>query len=154
MQLKFVWIGKLRKRFWLDAAAHYAGRLKHRYRLEEICLKDGSASLRPESRAGQEGADILKRISRQDMVISLDRKGRLFTSRQLSSALSGWVETPGRTPCFVIGGAYGLSRDVVSRSDLTLSLGPMTLPHELARVVLLEQLYRADAILRNLPYHH
>ena len=88
------------------------------------------------------------------MVISLDRKGRLFTSRQLSSALKVWLETPGRTPCFVIGGAYGLSRDVVSRSDLTLSLGPMTLPHELARVVLLEQLYRADAILRNLPYHH
>jgi 23S rRNA (pseudouridine1915-N3)-methyltransferase len=64
------------------------------------------------------------------------------------------MEDPQKRPCFVIGGAYGLDERLLAMSDRLLGLGPMTLPHELAQVILFEQLYRASAIIQNLPYHH
>ena len=75
------------------------------------------------------------------------------TSSQLADLL-GRLDGEGRRPCFVVGGAWGLAPSVLERARERLSLSAMTLPHELARVVLLEQLYRAECILRKAPYHH
>ncbi len=93
---------------------------------------------------------VERRLPDRAYVSLLDLDGRTYDSR----AFATWLEErrqSGRDLCFVVGGAYGLSLD---RCDMRLSLGPMTLPHQLARVVLLEQLYRAHKILANEPYHY
>ena len=77
-----------------------------------------------------------------------------MASREFASWLERLIEDPGRQPVFVLGGPHGLSPDILSRADAVLAFGPGTLPHELARIVLLEQLYRALTILAGHPYHH
>ncbi len=98
----------------------------------------------------REDDDIQRRIPDRSYVVLLDERGRQMTSEGLAE----WLEErrhEGRDLAFVIGGAYGVR---LADADLTLSLGPMTLPHQLARVVLLEQLYRAHKILAGEPYHY
>lgn len=86
-------------------------------------------------------------------IVALDRTGRPRTSEELAERLREWEELPPQRTALVIGGAEGLHPDLVERSSETLSLGRGTLPHQLARVVLAEQLYRATTILRGEPYH-
>lgn len=81
-------------------------------------------------------------------------QGSSYSSEEFAAGLEKWLEDPIRRPCFILGGAFGLSDEVRERCDRLISLGPMTLPHELARVVLLEQLYRAMTILKGTGYHH
>jgi 23S rRNA (pseudouridine1915-N3)-methyltransferase len=98
----------------------------------------------------REGDDAARRIPERAFVVLLDGGGREMTSE----GFAAWLEErrqEGRPVCFVIGGAFGIS---LPRADLRLSLGRMTLPHQLARVVLVEQLYRAHRILAGEPYHH
>ena len=98
----------------------------------------------------REDDDVARRIPDRAFVVLLDAAGRQLSSE----AFAEWLEErrqAGRPLCFVIGGAFGLTLD---SADLRLSLGPMTLPHQLARVVLVEQLYRAHRILAGEPYHY
>ncbi|MDH3224053.1 MAG: 23S rRNA (pseudouridine(1915)-N(3))-methyltransferase RlmH [Gemmatimonadota bacterium] len=103
----------------------------------------------------QEGEEELlaKRLDSRFRLVALTRTGRAYSSRQLA----GWLEAlqVGSVPGvhFLIGGAFGLASDLISRADLALSLSSLTLPHDMARLVLAEQLYRAGTILRNEPYH-
>jgi 23S rRNA (pseudouridine1915-N3)-methyltransferase len=149
-----LWIGRLKKPFWKDAAEHYLTALGRLHGLEEVVLKDAPGGLEPAAAVAWEGKRVLEKLGPNDLLVCLDERGRQATSVQLAELLRGWLEDPARTPCLVVGGAHGLSPEVLARANLTLSLGPMTLPHELARVVLLEQIYRAASILRGLPYHH
>ena len=151
--MKFLWVGKLKKPFWRSAADHYSKRIGQWFSSQEIIVKDGTGRDN-ESKKNQEGQAILNKITPQDLVICLDEHGRTLTSSRLSGQLQNWFENPGKTPCFVIGGAYGLSDAVLTRAEITLSLSSMTFPHELARVLLLEQIYRASTILKGVPYHH
>ncbi|MEW5774687.1 MAG: 23S rRNA (pseudouridine(1915)-N(3))-methyltransferase RlmH [Thermodesulfobacteriota bacterium] len=153
-KLRLLWVGRLKKPFWKAAAEHYLASLGRMHGLEEVLLKDAPGGLAPAEAAAWEGKRVLEKLGPGDYLVCLDERGRQATSVQLSELLRGWLEDPARTPCLVVGGAHGLSPEVLARANLTLSLGPMTLPHELARVVLLEQLYRAASILRGLPYHH
>ena len=152
--LSIVAVGRLKTPFWKDAAAHYAARLKRWRALREIVIKDGDASLPRDERNALEGRNIFAALTPADIVVCLDERGAGRTSQDFAAFLARLSENANRTPCFVIGGAFGLSDAVRQAAQHTLCLGPMTLPHELARVVLLEQLYRAEAILRNVPYHH
>ena len=149
---RLVCVGKLKEGFARDGCARYAGRLAPHVRLDETLLKDGRGE--GKARREAEGKAILDALDPKDFVVLLDERGQARTSRELARDLSGWFEDPGRTPCFVIGGPYGVSEAVRRRADATLGLGPMTWPHELVRVMLMEQLYRAAAILKGLPYHH
>ncbi len=102
----------------------------------------------------KEGGALLKTLRERDFVVTLEERGERFDSQ----AFSGWLQsilegTPGRV-VMVIGGAFGLSEEIRRRSDFTLSLSPMTMPHELCLVVLLEQVYRAFTIMRGVEYHH
>lgn len=153
-KLKFLWIGRLKKPFWKEAAGHYLAALGRMHGLEEAVLKDAPGGLAPAEAAAWEGRKVLEKLGPSDFLVCLDERGKAVDSVKLSELLRTWLEDPARTPCLVVGGAHGLSPEVLARADLKLSLGPMTLPHELARVVLLEQLYRAASILRGLPYHH
>jgi len=153
-KLKLLGVGRLKKPFWKAAAEHYLAAFRRMHGLEEVLLKDAPGGLAPAEAAAWEGKRVLEKLGPNDSLVCLDEHGRQATSVQLASLLRGWLEDPARTPCLLVGGAHGLSPEVLARADLTLSLGPLTLPHELARVVLLEQLFRAASILRGLPYHH
>ncbi len=152
LPLRLVAVGQLKTAHWKEAAAHYLKRLHHWRTIDISVVKDGDAALPVKKRIATEGQNILKAIKTNDCVVCLDEKGKNYTSQEFSVFVQKISQ--GITPCFVIGGAYGLDDSVRARSQHLVALGPMTLPHELARVVLLEQLYRAEAILRRVPYHH
>ena len=153
LRIHYIFVGKLKTPFWRSAADHYGQRIKRWYKCRETIIRDG-AGKDPNEKISREGRAILNKITPGDLVICLDEHGQTMTSPGLARTLQSWFEHPVKTPCFVIGGAYGLDQQVLDRADVLLSLGPMTLPHELARVTLLEQLYRAGTILKKIPYHH
>jgi 23S rRNA (pseudouridine1915-N3)-methyltransferase len=152
--IRFIWVGKLKEPFFRDAAAHYAKKLGRFHKIEEIIIKDAPGKLPPEEKSLREGKAILEKLGPRDMPICLDEKGKEMTSVQLSKQLRKWTEEPNLTPCFIIGGPFGLSEEIKQAARFKISLSKMTLPHELARTVLLEQLYRAASILIGSPYHH
>lgn len=152
--LRIVVVGRLRTPHWIAAAAHYLERLKHWRTVHLHIVKDGDASLPVPERNALEGQKLVAALGPSDRVVCLDEGGKHMTSQQFAAFLQNISENANNIPCFVIGGAFGLSPAIRAAAHETVSLGPMTLPHELARVVLLEQLYRAEAILRKVPYHH
>ena len=151
--IRLIVVGQARAPFFRDAAAHYLTALGRYIPAEEIVVRDGKSSDQARRKA-EETKTILSRLTARDFLVVLDEGGRSLPSRELAARLRTWLEDPGRTPCFVVGGAFGLAPEILARADMTLALGPGTLPHELARVVLYEQLYRAAAIGAGAPYHH
>jgi 23S rRNA (pseudouridine1915-N3)-methyltransferase len=151
--IKFIWVGKLKKKYWQQSFAHYWNNLSKFYALQETIIRDAAHGTQIQ-RIEKEGELIVTKIAPRDLVVTLDEKGSLLTSRELAQKLKKWTETSGLRPCFIMGGAYGLSQDIQKKARFCLSLSPMTFPHEMARVILIEQLYRAATILKNFPYHH
>ena len=144
MRLIIVCVGKVRRPFD-DAVAHYERLLGRHARLETVEL--------PESDPKREGEAILKRIPTGSYICVLDREGKAVTSESLAGLLEE-RRAGGRDVSFVIGGPFGLSQAVRDRADERISLGAITLPHQLARVVLLEQLFRAHKIVLGQAYHY
>lgn len=152
-QIQIIAVGRLREPHWKSAAEAYGKRLRRGYDLVETIIRDGDSSLPGPERSAVEGDRILQALKGTVMPVCLDERGESMTSASFARFLRQAFDTA-RTPCFVIGGAYGLSDAVRDRAAKLLSFGPMTLPHELARVLLFEQLYRADSIMHGRPYHH
>ena len=117
-------------------------------------MRDGDAALPPDRRNSLEGRRILEALAPQDVPLVLDERGLSLTSPQLAALLRQLDQEARGRACFIVGGAWGLDEAVRGRAYRLISLSAMTLPHELARVVLLEQMYRAECILRKVPYHH
>ncbi len=153
-KIRFIFVGKLKKFFWLEADSYYKRLLSRYYQIHEILIKDGPGYLSLDKRIEVEGKNILSKVRRKDFLICLDEKGKNLSSEEFARKMTQWRECIGLFPCFVIGGAHGLSPEVLERADFILSLGRMTFPHEMARILFLEQLYRAQCILHNHPYHH
>lgn len=153
-RITFIWIGKLRKGWARSAAEQYLERIGPQWPCREVVLKDAPSHLEPAARNAWEGEKILERLGPGDFPVALDEGGATMTSPQLARRLGAWIDDTATAPCFIVGGAYGLSPKVLAACRFRLSLSPMTFPHELARVILLEQVYRAGAILRGAPYHH
>jgi 23S rRNA (pseudouridine1915-N3)-methyltransferase len=137
-------VGKIRPPF-VDDVAHYERLIARQARLETVEI--------PESDPEREGEAILKKISRDGRLCALDRTGGAVSSESLAASLEGW-RTAGRDVWFAIGGPFGLSSAVLERADERISLGAITLPHQLARVVFLEQLFRAHTIVLGQQYHY
>ncbi len=155
--VRFVWVGRLRTSFWRDAADHYWKQLGRHYRLQERCVKDAAGNMSAAERCRKEGEGLLAALDagdRSECAVALDEHGKQLRSAELAAFFESQEQKGRQGLCFVVGGAYGLSDAVLERCDLSLSLSPMTFPHEMARVVLLEQLYRAVSIIKGLPYHH
>lgn len=108
---------------------------------------------RGKERTAAEGKKLLAAVPEGAFIAVLERTGKAVSSEQLAAKIRNWMERGEREICFLIGGSGGHSADVLERADIKLSFGPMTWPHQLARVMLLEQLYRAWAILSGHPYH-
>ena len=147
-------MGKLKTPFWKDAAAHYLTRIKRWRHLEYTETRDGDAALPPDQRNALEGRRIIEALAPQDVALVLDERGEKLTSPQLAALLRQLDQDARGRACFIVGGAWGLDDSVRQRAFKVLSLSDMTLPHELARVVLYEQLYRAASINAGAPYHH
>jgi 23S rRNA (pseudouridine1915-N3)-methyltransferase len=136
-----------------DAIAEYDTRAARYWPLIVHPVREEAArGLAPEQVIRKEGERLLAAVSTSSVVVACDARGRTMASEQFAAWL-GKQRDEARDVAFVIGGAFGLSPDVLGRATFTLALAPWTLPHELARLVLGEQLYRAGTILRGEPYH-
>ncbi len=153
MKLRLVAVGKLKEPHWRDACDEYLKRMRPYADFEVVEVGDRDIG-RDRARAmAEEGADILRALPVRAHVVALELGGRQLSSEGLSAWFSQRMLDGGSDIAFVIGGSAGLAPEVLARADERLSLGPMTLPHQLARVVLLEQVYRAFRIMRGEPYH-
>jgi 23S rRNA (pseudouridine1915-N3)-methyltransferase len=156
MKIQLLLTGKTKFPFIREGLEEYRRRLVHYadFEIRELPELKNAGSW-PESKVkGEEARTILKTIGSGDYVVLLDERGKKLNSR----AFAGWLEKKQhgsiRSVLFVVGGAYGFGEEVYRRADLTLSLSEMTFSHQLARLVFLEQLYRAFTIIRGEPYHH
>ena len=152
--LRLVCVGKLKTAFYKNGCAHYLDKLRHWRTLELTEVRDGDASLAPEQRSSQECSRMEQTLAPQDIPLVLDGLGESITSNGLAAMLQDFDRQGLGRPCFIIGGPYGLTDAIRHTARRMLALSAMTLPHEMARLMLLEQLYRAESILRHLPYHH
>ncbi len=147
-------MGRIRTGYWKDAAGEYAKRIARFRKLAVAEVRDADPSLEPARRSAVEGERILREIGPQDLLLAMDERGEEFSSEGFARFLDKLDRDAQGTPCFVVGGPYGLADGVRERARRLIRLGAMTLPHELARVVLLEQIYRAECLLHRIPYHH
>lgn len=158
MQIQVVCVGKLKEKYWTDGVAEYAKRLGAYARLDIRELPDEKTpdSMSPaeeEQVRAREGERILAALRADAHVVALAIDGEAWSSEQLAAHLERQAVYGGGSVSFVIGGSLGLSPAVLARADKKLSFGRMTYPHQLMRVLLLEQVYRAFKINRGEPYH-
>ena len=153
MRLRIAAVGRLKEAHWRAAAEEYLKRLRPYATVEVAEISDRDISYDAPKAIAAEGADLLRAIPESSYVVALDLAGTQTTSEGLSARLADLMVGGRSDVTFVIGGSAGLAPAVLQRADEKLSLSRMTLPHQLARVVLLEQLYRAFRIMRNEPYH-
>ena len=134
----------------------YEKRLKHYLPFEYNIIADikNAKNLSKEQLKNKEGAQILKKMDKGDFLILLDERGKDYTSVKFASYIDNLLQQSSKRLIFVIGGAYGFSQEVYDRANGKISLSKMTFSHQMARLFVLEQLYRAMTILRNQPYHH
>ncbi len=146
-------VGKAHEPHIKDAIALYESRLKRFCKLEWVLIPHaGNADV--ERLKTLESDAILAKIQPDDLVILLDERGQQWSSPEFAAKLEGWQATTRGRIIFIIGGAYGVDARVSKRADATWSLSKLVFPHQLVRVILLEQLYRGYAIIHKLPYHH
>ena len=154
MRARLIAVGERMPSWVAEGLAEYRKRLSHELPLELIELKPGSRGKgRDDARAIQdEGAAILAVLPHDAQVVALDGRGQTWSSEELATQLGKW-RMDGRDLAFLIGGPDGHAAEVLARADQRWSLGPLTLPHMLVRLVLAEQLYRATTIIAGHPYH-
>ena len=145
LKITVIAVGQLKERFWRDACAEYSKRLGGYCNLtvREI----------PDSNREQESTLVLEALPENATIIVLDIQGKETSSEALASQIERYTVEGVSHLVFVIGGSDGLTNAVKERASLRMSFGPITLPHNLARVVLLEQVYRAFKIIKREPYH-
>jgi 23S rRNA (pseudouridine1915-N3)-methyltransferase len=154
VRIVLVCVGRLRGEPFADDEAHYRRLIERQIPLEIRELREMGVDPRRKAEALRKEAEaVLARLPSDAFVCALDRSGTALSSTELARFLEERRQS-GRDLAFVVGGPYGLDASVTDRADAQLSFGPITLPHQLARVVLLEQLFRAHKILAGEPYHY
>ncbi len=148
MKFRFVWIGKTRERNWKALQDEYLQRLSRFVKCEVFEVRDSAAHEGPDI----EGERILAALNQKSFVVLLDVEGEAISSPKLAAKIENWQDRGLKEVTFLIGGATGVSRRVAETADISLSLSFLTFTHEMARVVLLEQLYRAYTIIKGFPY--
>lgn len=154
MHIRLIAVGD-RQPAWVDDAFDgYAKRLpvQWKFRLEQTPIAARANDADAQKAVELEGQSVLRKLKAAERVVALDERGRQLSSLELSGTLNGWQQD-GRDVSLVIGGPDGLSRECLGRAEFRWSLSRLTLPHGLARVLLVEQLYRAWSLLQGHPYH-
>ena len=158
MEIRILSVGKIKEKYLNDGIAEYAKRLGRYCRLSFVQVADektpdkASDALNAQIKA-TEGQRLLKHIREQDYVIALAIDGKLLDSVELSKLMERLGVQGESTIDLVIGGSLGLSDEVLRRADFKLSFSPMTFPHQLMQLILLEQVYRGFRIMNHEPYH-
>jgi 23S rRNA (pseudouridine1915-N3)-methyltransferase len=154
MKARLIATGEKAPGWVAEGFAEYQKRLSHWLPLELVEVQPGlrGKGRDPQRAIEDEGKRVLSALPKDPLVVALEVTGKQLSSEQLSRRLEHW-RTQGRDLAFLIGGPEGHSPEVLARADETWSLGPLTLPHMLARLLVAEQLYRACAMLANHPYH-
>jgi 23S rRNA (pseudouridine1915-N3)-methyltransferase len=151
MELVILGVGRLRPAFQ-EACTDYLRRLTRYARVRQVEIREASRAPTLDAQREEEASRLLERAPAGATLVALDREGSSWTSEELARRLEGW-RVAARPLAFVIGGSHGLAPRLLGAAAVRWSLGPLTLPHELARVVLVEQLYRAFTIIRGERYH-
>ncbi len=156
MKIKLIVVGKSAFDFVKEGELVYEKRLIHYLPFEKLVLPDikNPKNLSLEELKKKEGELILSKLTNQEFLVLLDENGSQFSSTNFASWLEQKINEGTRSMVFVIGGAFGFSKEVYERANQLISLSKMTFSHQLVRVIFLEQLYRAQTILKSEPYHH
>lgn len=156
MKMVLLTVGKTTTARLREGIDEYAGRIGHYMPFEIRALADVKTTrkLSPERQKEAEGELILAAVGAGDCLVLLDERGRELTSREFSAFVMAKANVVARQLVFAVGGPYGFSEAVYGRANDKLSLSRMTFPHELVRLLFVEQLYRAMTIARGEPYHH
>lgn len=155
MRFELLFLGKTREKYLDQGIEDFRKRLSRYIEIDIRVLKEKRAGEgEPEAKVkDEEGRLLLSRVSPGALVVALDPGGRMCSSEELATLVSQWENDGRRTISFMIGGHLGLSPEILSRADFVLSLSRMTFTHEMSRLLLLEQLYRARTILAGTCYH-
>lgn len=149
--IKIITVGNIKEKYLKEAVEEYKKRIQKYTNLEILEIKD-EGLVEPKKAIELEGEKIRKHLSNRDYIITLEIEGTQLTSEELSNKLDS-IMIENSNLVFVIGGSYGLSEDIKKRAKLHLSFSKMTFPHQLFRVILLEQIYRSYKIINNEQYH-
>lgn len=158
MNITLITVGKIKEKYLRDAIDEYSKRLSRYCKLDIVELPDektpDNASEKEELQIKEkEGKNILSKIKENSYVIAMDLKGKHITSEEFSSLIDNLGVEGNSNITFVIGGSLGLSQEVIKRANYKLCFSKMTFPHQLFRVMLLEQIYRGYRIIKGEPYH-
>ena len=158
MKITLLTVGKIKEKYLKDAIAEYSKRLSKYCKLEIIEVADektpdNASEVVENVISDKEGERLLKYVKDDAFVIMLEIKGKMMTSEELAEKIDTLGIRGVSHIMFIIGGSIGLGEDVIKRSDFALSFSQMTFPHQLMRVILLEQIYRSYRIISGEPYH-
>ena len=151
MTVRVLAVGKKHETWIAEGIERYQQRLRKPFDLSWVLLPHSSRE--GESARSEESFRLLAKISGDEFVVLLDERGQMFDSPQLAAKLQGALESS-RQVTLIIGGAYGVDEQVRARADVVWSVSKLVFPHQLVRLVLAEQLYRAQEIVGGRPYHH
>lgn len=156
MKIRLVAIGKTSERYLQTGIDEYAQRLQHYTSFEFVVLPDikNARNLSEQELKHREGTELLRLMDATDFVVLLDEKGTQYTSTQFAQAIQKWLNARTKRCTILIGGAYGFSPEVYARAQSKISLSQLTYSHQMVRLIIAEQLYRAHTILKGEPYHH
>lgn len=157
-EITLIAMGKLKEKFYLSAAAEYEKRIKgycqfRLLELPEFRLPDNPSPAEINAGLEKEADLILSRIPKGSWFCALTPEGKMLSSEALADKLMDVKNSGKSSACFLIGSSFGIAQRVKNRADFRLSMSPMTFPHHLARIMVLEQLYRAEAIQVGSKYH-
>ena len=158
LNVNIICVGKIKESFFRDAIEEYSKRLNSYCSLNIIELKDEKIPNNPSEKDNQiikekEGSNILSHIKKDTYIICLDLKGKQYTSEEFSQKINNISNNISSSITFIIGGSLGISQNVLKKANESISFSKMTFPHQLFRVILLEQIYRAFKIMNNETYH-
>ena len=148
MKFRFLWVGKTKNKSYLALQEEYLQRLSHFVKCEMVEVRDAGPGETKET----EGKRLIEKLNQSSFVCLLDVKGRKVSSHELAGEVEKWQHAAHKEITFLIGGADGVSDEVAEMAGTVLSLSFLTFTHEMARVVMLEQLYRAFTIIKGYPY--
>ena len=156
MKIKLLVIGKTNKNYLIEGEKDYEKRLSHYCKFSELIIPDikNGAKFTKNELIIKEGKLIISKLNNGDEVILLDEKGKQYSSIEFSNFISNTVMVRTKSLVFIIGGAFGFSKEVYTRADSKMSLSKMTFSHQMVRMIYKEQLYRAFTITNGEKYHN
>lgn len=158
MKITLITVGKIKEKYLKDAIAEYSKRLSRYCKLEIVEVADektpdNASDTVEDAIRDKEGERILKYVKEDAYVITLEIAGKMLTSEEMAEKIEKLGVQGTSHIIFIIGGSIGLGKEILKRSDYALSFSKMTFPHQLMRVILLEQIYRSYRIMNHEPYH-